>query len=186
MLDFFSKKIYIKKLHRNSFSWLASLDTSSKLLLINNTLQVTPEIKSSRLKRFTVPLEELGEWESAKLWQHVGQAIVNEDQVAATEEKTKLEVAQRQALADRKEAGEEWVTKLFEHEGVQFDIEGTATEVPKYTYKNADIRPWDTRNDLYQYEHNYVVCTKTRHKTPMIRTQSIVSVLDGEKVSVSQ
>jgi len=143
--------------------------------------QVTPEIKSRRLKRFTVPLEDLGEWESARLWQHVGQAIVSEDQVAATEEKTKLEVAQRQALSDRKEAGEEWVTKLFEHEGVQFDIDGNATDVPKYTYKNADIRPWDTRNDLYQYEHNYIVCTKTRHKTPMIRTQSIVSVLDSEK-----
>lgn len=125
------------------------------------------------------------EWESAKLWHNVGQAIVNEDQVAATEEKTKLEVAQRQALVDRKEAGEEWVTKLFEHEGVQFAIDGTATEVPKYTYKNADIRPWDTRNDLYQYENNYIVCTKTRHKTPMIRTQSIVSVLDGDKVSAN-
>jgi hypothetical protein len=143
--------------------------------------QVTPEIKSSRLKRFTVPLEDLGEWESAKLWHNVGQAIVSEDQVAATEEKTKLEVAQRQALVDRKEVGEEWVTKLFEHEGVQFNIDGIATEVPKYTYKNADIRPWDTRNDVYQYEHNYIVCTKTRHKTPMIRTQSIVSVLDGDK-----
>jgi len=143
--------------------------------------QVTPEIKSSRLKRYTVPVEDQVDWESAKLWHNVGQAIGNEDQVAATEEKTKLEVAQRQALVDRKEAGEEWVTKLFEHEGVQFNIDGTATEVPKYTYKNADIRPWDTRNDLYQYENNYIVCTKTRHKTPMIRTQSIVSVLDGDK-----
>jgi len=143
--------------------------------------QVTPEIKSNRLKRYTVPVEDQVDWESAKLWHNVGQAIGNEDQVAATEEKTKLEVAQRQALVDRKEAGEEWVTKLFEHEGVQFNIDGTATEVPKYTYKNADIRPWDTRNDLYQYENNYIVCTKTRHKTPMIRTQSIVSVLDGDK-----
>eukprot|EP00090_Calanus_glacialis_P015779 TRINITY_DN24859_c0_g1_i2.p1 TRINITY_DN24859_c0_g1~~TRINITY_DN24859_c0_g1_i2.p1 ORF type:complete len:847 (-),score=169.97 TRINITY_DN24859_c0_g1_i2:1231-3771(-) len=143
--------------------------------------QVTPEIKSSRLKRFTVPVEDQSEWESARLWQHVGQAIVDEDQVAATEEKTKLEVAQRQALVDRKEKSDEWVTKLFEHEGVQFNIDGTATEVPKYTYKNADIRPWDIRNDLQQYENNYIVCTKTRHKTPMIRTQSIVSVLDDGK-----
>eukprot|EP00092_Neocalanus_flemingeri_P017375 GFUD01018792.1.p1 GENE.GFUD01018792.1~~GFUD01018792.1.p1 ORF type:complete len:875 (-),score=158.49 GFUD01018792.1:894-3350(-) len=143
--------------------------------------QITPEIKSSRLKRFTVPVEEQSEWESASLWQHVGRAISNEDQVAATEEKTKLEVAQRQALTDRKEVCEEWVTKLFEHEGIQFNIDGTPSEVPKYTYKHADIRPWDPRNDLQQYENNYVVCTKTRHKTPMIRTQSIVSVLDGDK-----
>ena len=128
-------------------------------------------------------MEDQSEWESARLWQHVGQAIVDEDQVAATEEKNNLEVAQRQALVDRNEKSEKCVTKLFEHEGVQFNIDGTATEVPKYTYKNADIRPWDIRNDLQQYENNYIVCTKTRHKTPMIRTQSIVSVLDDGKVS---
>ena len=144
---------------------------------------MTPEIKSARLQRYTVPVDEQGEWESARLWQHVGQAIVKEDQVAATEEKTKLEVAQRQSRDERKESGVEWVTKYFEHEGIQFNIDGTPSEVPKYTYKHADVRPWDTRNDLQQYENNYVICTKTRHKTPMIRTQSIVSVLDGEKVS---
>jgi len=143
--------------------------------------EVTPEIKSARLQRYTVPVDEQGEWESARLWQHVGQAIVKEDQVAATEEKTKLEVAQRQSRDERKESGVEWVTKFFEHEGIQFNIDGTPSEVPKYTYKHADVRPWDTRNDLQQYENNYVICTKTRHKTPMIRTQSIVSVLDGEK-----
>ena len=55
-------------------------------------------------------------------------------------------------------------------------------DVPKYNYKHADVRPWDGRNDLYQYERDYTVCTKTRHKTPMIRTQSIVSVLEADKV----
>ena len=43
-------------------------------------------------------------------------------------------------------------------------------------YKHADLRPWDPRNDVYQYEYNYVIQTKTRHQTPMIRTASIVSV----------
>ena len=37
-------------------------------------------------------------------------------QVAATEEKTKLEVAQREALKDRQSRGEEWQTKLFLHD----------------------------------------------------------------------
>jgi len=126
-------------------------------------------------------MEEQGEWESAWLWRHVSEAIVKEDQIAATEEKTKLEEAQRAGHKERKEAGTEWVTKNFELEGITFGIDGTATDVPKYNYKHADIRPWDGRNDLYQYETNYTICTKTRHKTPMIRTQSIVSVLDGEK-----
>ena len=146
------------------------------------SLQVINEIKSSRLRRFTVPLEEQGESESAWLWRHVSQAIQAEDQQAATEEKTKLEEAQRAGHKERREAGTQWNTKFFELEGITFGIDGTPTDVPKYHYKNADIRPWDPRNDLYQYEHNYIVCTKTRHKTPMIRTQSIVSVLDGEKV----
>ena len=92
-----------------------------------------------------------------------------------------MEEAQRAGTRERKERGEAWVTKYFEQEGVTM-IDGVASEVPKYTYRHADIRPWDTRNDLQQYENNYVICTKTRHKTPMIRTQSIVSVLDGEKV----
>ena len=39
------------------------------------------------------------------------------------------------------------------------------------------MRPWDPRNDVTQYESKYQLLTKTRHKTPMMRTQSIVSVL---------
>ena len=40
----------------------------------------------------------------------------NDLQVAATEEKTKLEVAQREALKDRQSRGEDWQTKLFLHD----------------------------------------------------------------------
>merc|ERR1719422_1185901 len=86
--------------------------------------QVGPEIVSKRLKRFTVPLEHQTEWESNLLWKGVGEAIVNEDQVAATEEKTKLEVAQREALKDRQSRGEEWQTKLFLHDGCSYDPDG--------------------------------------------------------------
>ena len=34
-------------------------------------IQVTNEIKSERLKRYTVPLDEQDEMESAWLWRHV-------------------------------------------------------------------------------------------------------------------
>lgn len=44
-----------------------------------------------------------------------------------------------------------------------------------WVYRNADVRPWDPRNDVVQYEENYIVRTKTRHKTPIMRTGSIVS-----------
>jgi hypothetical protein len=53
-------------------------------------------------------------------------------------------------------------------------------------YKHADLRPWDPRNDVCQYEYNYIIQTKTRHQTPMIRTASIVSVDPQTVVSYSR
>ena len=43
---------------------------------------------------------------------------------------------------------------------------------------HSDGRPWDDQNDLYTYESDFIIRTKTKHKTPMVRTQSIVSVSD--------
>ncbi|XP_058806824.1 oxysterol-binding protein-related protein 8 isoform X2 [Phymastichus coffea] len=126
----------------------------------------TPEVRKSRLKKYTVPLEHQSEWESEKLWLAVTQAINNEDQTAATEAKTALEEAQRERAKERKAQGQEWLPKYF----VQDIISGN------WIYRHADIRPWDPRNDLVQYEHDYIVSTKTRHKTPIMRTGSIVSM----------
>ena len=38
-------------------------------------------------------------------------------------------------------------------------------------------------NDLLQYEHDYKIQTKTRHRTPIVRTMSITNVEDktGDK-----
>ena len=69
-----------------------------------------------------MPLEEQEESESAWLWRHVSQAIREEDQLAATEEKTKLEEAQRAGHKERREAGTEWKTKFFELEVITFGI----------------------------------------------------------------
>ncbi|GLH15638.1 uncharacterized protein GBIM_20046 [Gryllus bimaculatus] len=126
----------------------------------------TPEIRAQRLKRFTVPLEHQGEFESENLWQHVSAAIRRDDQTAATEEKTVLEEAQRAAVKERKMKCIEWSPKYFEQDLVS----------GQWVYRHADLRPWDPRNDLLQYEYNYIIQTKTRHRTPMIRTASIVSV----------
>ncbi|XP_059080332.1 oxysterol-binding protein-related protein 8-like isoform X4 [Tigriopus californicus] len=134
--------------------------------------KVTPEIRQSRLKRFTVPIEEQGEFESVKLWQKVTQAIEADNQNAATDEKAVLEEAQRTGARERKAAGVEWVPKYFALDPM--------TE--QYEYKHADLRPWDPLNDLFQYEKDFVVNTKTKHKAPMIRTQSIISVHDATKM----
>ncbi|XP_043268803.1 oxysterol-binding protein-related protein 8 isoform X3 [Venturia canescens] len=125
----------------------------------------TPDVRAKRLKKYTVPLDSQSEWESEKLWRAVTLAINNDDQIAATEQKTLLEEAQRERAKERKANGQDWTPKYF----VQDVITGN------WLYRHADIRPWDPRNDLVQYEHDYVVCTKTRHKTPIMRTGSIVS-----------
>ncbi|XP_017886101.1 oxysterol-binding protein-related protein 8 isoform X2 [Ceratina calcarata] len=136
----------------------------------------TSEVRKKRLKKYTVPLEHQGPWESEKLWYEVTQAINRDDQVAATEAKTQLEEAQRERAKERKAKGQEWVPKNF----VQDIITGN------WVYRHADVRPWDPRNDMVQYEQDYIVRTKTRHKTPIMRTGSIVSVEPQTQVPLLQ
>ncbi|XP_043578650.1 oxysterol-binding protein-related protein 8 isoform X4 [Bombus pyrosoma] len=136
----------------------------------------TPEIRKKRLKKYTVPLEHQGPWESEKLWYDVTQAINGDDQVAATDAKTQLEEAQRERAKERKLKGQEWIPKHF----VQDIITGN------WVYRHADVRPWDPRNDVVQYEQDYIVRTKTRHKTPIMRTGSIVSTEPQTQVPLLQ
>ncbi|KAG7196696.1 hypothetical protein KM043_016027 [Ampulex compressa] len=136
----------------------------------------TPEVRRNRLKKYTVPLEYQGPFESEKLWLAVTHAINKDDQVAATEAKTQLEEAQRERAKERKSIGQEWVPKHF----VQDIMTGN------WVYRHADVRPWDPRNDVVQYEQDYVVRTKTRHKTPIMRTGSIVSTEPQSQVPLLQ
>nr|XP_012231658.1 PREDICTED: oxysterol-binding protein-related protein 8 isoform X3 [Linepithema humile] len=136
----------------------------------------TPEVRQKRLKKYTVPMECQGPWESEKLWHAVTQAINRDDQTAATEAKTGLEEAQRERAKERKSLGQEWIPKYF----VQDIITGN------WVYRHADVRPWDPRNDVVQYEENYVVRTKTRHKTPIMRTGSIVSTEPQSQIPLLQ
>ncbi|KAK6640821.1 hypothetical protein RUM44_012518 [Polyplax serrata] len=126
----------------------------------------TPSVRLTRLQRYTVSLAVQESYESEKLWEKISAAILSDDQAVATEEKTNLENAQRNAAKLRKESGTEWMPRYFENNIIS----------SSWVYKHCDLRPWDPRNDLLQYEFNYVISTKTRHRTPMIRTSSIVSV----------
>ncbi|XP_035897955.1 oxysterol-binding protein-related protein 8 isoform X2 [Anopheles stephensi] len=135
--------------------------TNEETVLFNPTT----DIRGRRLKRFTVPMESQGMNESERLWQHVSAAIHRDDQVGATEEKTALEEAQRISAKERKATCTEWVPLLFQQDFV----------TGQWHYKFADLRPWDPRNDLRQYESNYRIQTKTRHQAPMVRTASVVS-----------
>ena len=84
------------------------LQTEEVLWEVNN------EVRSKRLPRYTVPMDEQEEFESAKLWRHVSDAIDKEDQHAATEQKSILEEAQRAGARERKEKEEAWVPRFFE------------------------------------------------------------------------
>ena len=103
--------------------------------------------------------------ESERLWQHVSAAIRNDDQVGATEEKTALEEAQRAAVKERKAMCIDWVPAHFQQDLV----------TGQYIYKSQDLRPWDVRNDVKQFESNFIIQTKTKHQAPIVRTASIIS-----------
>jgi oxysterol-binding protein-related protein 8 len=76
----------------------------------------TPEMRQRRLKRHTVQLDSQAPNESERLWQHVIAAILRDDQVGATEEKTALEEAQRTAAKERKATCTDWIPALFQQD----------------------------------------------------------------------
>ncbi|XP_029842524.1 oxysterol-binding protein-related protein 8 isoform X1 [Ixodes scapularis] len=125
------------------------------------------EVRAKRLKRSTVPLDLQQDFESERLWQHVSAAIVRGDQVAATEEKTLLEEAQRRGAKERQARMEKWAPRFFLQDMLTGD----------FLYKHADWRPWDPRNDVVQFERGGVIQSKTRHQTPIVPSGgSLVSV----------
>ncbi|KAJ8381408.1 hypothetical protein SKAU_G00021860 [Synaphobranchus kaupii] len=126
----------------------------------------TPELRQSRLTRCTVPSEEQGDFESEKLWQHVTRAINNKDQTEATNEKFILEEAQRKSARERKAKCEEWSPALFEQDPI----------TGEWHYRYSDTRPWDPLNDMIQFEKDGWIQTKVRHRTPMVRSGSVISL----------
>jgi len=125
---------------------------------------------SNRLKRYTVPMEAQTEFESERLWQHVGEALKNSDQDKATHEKWILEEAQRTSAKERKLTNSVYKPELFEEDQFTGD----------WIYKYSDLRPWDPVNDIKQYEQEFKVLTQMKHNTPLVRQMSIVNVNGSE------
>lgn len=59
------------------------------------------------------PLKEQEEGESQKLWHKTAQAVKERNHELATDEKTKIEDAQRDEAAKRAQDGTEWQSRLF-------------------------------------------------------------------------
>uniref|UniRef100_A0A8C6UMY6 Oxysterol-binding protein n=1 Tax=Neogobius melanostomus TaxID=47308 RepID=A0A8C6UMY6_9GOBI len=107
------------------------------------------DIRSRRLKRQVVLMDEQGPFESEKLWQHVTSAILERDQVRATQEKFVLEEAQRK---EAKERGDKpWASQLFQQDPV----------TSEWTY---NIRPWDNECCLVQFEKDGIIQTQEKRQ----------------------
>ncbi|VDK45296.1 unnamed protein product [Anisakis simplex] len=132
----------------------------------------TKEVIKQRLQRYEIPLETQGEWESKKLWLKVSEAIANDDQQAATEEKTILEDAQRA----RAKANQHYEPKLFRFDSLS----------KTYEYLYADYRPWDTHNDVKQVEFDFIIRTTTKHGTFARSTEPIASKPNSKQSSSIQ
>lgn len=87
--------------------------TGEESLLVSST-----DMRAKRLKRYTVAPDALAANESERLWTHVIAAIERDDQVAATEEKTVLEEAQRNAAKERKALCLDWIPLNFQQDMV--------------------------------------------------------------------
>ena len=76
--------------------------------------KVDDTVRSKRLPRYTVPMDDQEDFESVKLWRHVSAAIEKDDQHAATEQKFILEEAQRAAAKERKALEAIWIPRYFD------------------------------------------------------------------------
>jgi hypothetical protein len=75
--------------------------------------EVTDKVRGRRLKRFTVPIDKQDTNESELKWIKVTEAIVEDNQEAATTEKTKLEEEQRKAVTTRLAQNTQFIPKHF-------------------------------------------------------------------------
>nr|KAF6272249.1 oxysterol binding protein like 5 [Pipistrellus kuhlii] len=116
----------------------------------------SPEVRAQRLRLRTVLPAEQAELESERLWQGVTSAIRAGDQQAATREKLALEEAQRQRAREQQQRPGPWAPRLFR-------LDPAAQQ---WCYRFADLRPWDPRKDVAQYEQDGALCTLQRDSRP--------------------
>ncbi|TBU39300.1 Oxysterol-binding protein [Dichomitus squalens] len=93
------------------------------------------------------PIENMHEFESRRLWQHVARGIREGDYETASKEKSKIENEQRQRRRDEQAAGTPWKRWHFEH--IESD--------PVYERLAKMFNGSPPTEDTYIYQHNYDV-----------------------------
>ena len=76
----------------------------------------------------------------------------------ATEEKAKIELRQREKDLERKHKFIEYKSNFFTYNSLN----------KEWLYNYFDLRPWDTLTDLFQYEYDYKIKTRTKHDITII------------------
>ncbi|RDX43664.1 Oxysterol-binding protein [Lentinus brumalis] len=99
------------------------------------------------------PLENMHDFESRKLWQHVARGIREGDYDAASREKSKIENEQRQRRRDEQAAGASWQLLHFEH--IPSD--------PVYERLAKKFNGNPPTEDTYVFKHNH-------SQTPSVRS----------------
>ncbi|KAI9068859.1 Oxysterol-binding protein [Trametes sanguinea] len=90
------------------------------------------------------PVEQMHDFESRKLWQHVARGIREGDYELASREKSKIENDQRQRRRDEQAAGTKWQLKHFEH--IESD--------PVYERLGKLFNATPPKEDAYVFMHN--------------------------------
>ncbi|CAH2083441.1 unnamed protein product [Euphydryas editha] len=131
--------------------WDGKIDIKDKKTGEESNLLDVAILKEQRLPRFLVRVDKQQEWESQRLWLKVSEAILNEDQVIATEQKTIIEEAQR---ARARSLLAPWIPRLFHRDSRSTPPEGITDQGWKYNHCNTS--PWQP-DEIIEYEDDFVI-----------------------------
>eukprot|EP01106_Pelomyxa_sp_JSP_P012483 TRINITY_DN3481_c0_g2_i1.p1 TRINITY_DN3481_c0_g2~~TRINITY_DN3481_c0_g2_i1.p1 ORF type:complete len:218 (-),score=70.23 TRINITY_DN3481_c0_g2_i1:80-733(-) len=96
-------------------------------------------------ERLVIPMDNQGQFESERLWINVSEGLIIGDQKLATDEKTKIEEAQRAAVRERNRTGTQWVPKYFTYDAAQ----------KQWFYKWMNVTPFDKTKEAREVECNF-------------------------------
>ncbi|XP_022830152.1 oxysterol-binding protein-related protein 8 isoform X2 [Spodoptera litura] len=133
--------------------WDGKIDIKDKRTGEESNLFDVSLLKEQRLPRFLMNLDKQQEFESAKLWLKVSEAIMNEDQVAATEQKTLIEEAQRTRARNLVTP---WLPRLFHRNLQPLPNDGVTDQ--GWVYNHLNITPWQP-DEILEYEEEFVIKT---------------------------
>ncbi|XP_069364450.1 oxysterol-binding protein-related protein 8-like isoform X2 [Maniola hyperantus] len=118
--------------------WDGKIDIKDKRTGEETNLLDVAILKEHRLPRYLVKLDKQQEWESQRLWIKVSEAIHNEDQIVATEQKTVIEEAQR---ARARNLVSPWMPRLFHRGDGALPPEGITDQGWKYNHTSTRFCP---------------------------------------------